>query len=414
MQINPMQRKSRNSFLLGMLVTLLVTGAVIVLLFLQLKKINEQKAEEAKQLVHIYTMAQDVKSGQILTQDMFTRQIVNRSTVPSNATSVASIIDVWFFKTKEGQQIFTDEEGLYIDEPDSIVEVFAEDGKNYIYEDGEKKVLDKSKNSDIIPDNVGAFIVDDEGKDTITRVYQEELTEHYYIYQLDSSSISTSTNKSRVKKYIEIDNVPLVAKVNMNKNTVITPELVVQSDEMITDDVRIEEYNMISLPIDLVTDDYIDIRLLTPNGQNFIVISKALVEVPKNADDTYITDTIRLKLREDEIMLMSSAIVEAYGIQGAKLYAIKYAEAGTQDAATVTYVPNREVSVLIDKNPNIIETAKRELKSRYTQDIVSIRNNYLQSLIDSQSGYNTNVQTGINESIVNTDEARRKYLQSLQ
>ena len=36
MATNPMQRKARNSFLLGMLVMLLITGIVIAILFMQL------------------------------------------------------------------------------------------------------------------------------------------------------------------------------------------------------------------------------------------------------------------------------------------------------------------------------------------------------------------------------------------
>ena len=36
MATNPMQRKARNSFLLGMLVMLLISGVIIALLFMQL------------------------------------------------------------------------------------------------------------------------------------------------------------------------------------------------------------------------------------------------------------------------------------------------------------------------------------------------------------------------------------------
>ena len=39
MASTPMQRKSRNSFLLGIIITLLITGIVIIFLFLQLKKV---------------------------------------------------------------------------------------------------------------------------------------------------------------------------------------------------------------------------------------------------------------------------------------------------------------------------------------------------------------------------------------
>ena len=40
MATNPMQRKARNSFLLGMLITLVIAGAIIALLFIQLKSVG--------------------------------------------------------------------------------------------------------------------------------------------------------------------------------------------------------------------------------------------------------------------------------------------------------------------------------------------------------------------------------------
>ena len=199
----------------------------------------------------------------------------------------------------------------------------------------------------------------------------------------------------------------------MNANTVITPDLVVQSDEIVTDDVRREQYNMISLPIDLMTDDYIDIRLMTPSGQNFIVVSKTKVEIPTNSDGTYVPDAIYINLREDEILSLSSAMVEAYGIQGAYLYANKYAEPGLQTAAKPTYTPNNAVTALIESNPNIVEIARKELASRYSQASKDIRNQHLQTQINNDPAYNSNVQTGMDASTTNAEAARRKLLESL-
>ena len=46
MATNPMQRKARNSFLLGMLLMLVISGAVIAVLVLQLmNKMQEEKQE---------------------------------------------------------------------------------------------------------------------------------------------------------------------------------------------------------------------------------------------------------------------------------------------------------------------------------------------------------------------------------
>ena len=47
MATNPMQRKARNSFLLGMLLMLVISGAVIAVLVLQLmNKMQEEKQEK--------------------------------------------------------------------------------------------------------------------------------------------------------------------------------------------------------------------------------------------------------------------------------------------------------------------------------------------------------------------------------
>ena len=46
MASNPMQRKARNSFLLGMVVMLLITGVIIGFLFMQLMNKNKKEKEE--------------------------------------------------------------------------------------------------------------------------------------------------------------------------------------------------------------------------------------------------------------------------------------------------------------------------------------------------------------------------------
>lgn len=434
MASNPMQRKSRNSFLLGIIVTLLITGVVIAFLLLMLKQKDEQIKAEQEARVTVYTLSQNVKAAQILTQDMFVPQSVNVNTVPSNATSIASVIDSWFLQTKEGEQVCTDKYGLYLNRangdkaPDTIIEVFTntgdviEDSKGNKIENGESYVevggvIEKvnSTATNIQVDEYGKFFVDTQENDKITRVYQEIATDEFYVFKIDTQTMNTSGNKVRVKEYIDIKNVPVLARVDMNKNTVITPEFVVQSSEVITDDTRQEEYNMIVLPVDLMTDDYIDIRLMTPNGQNFIVVSKARVEVPLNADNTYVSDTIKVNLREDEILAMSSAIVEAYGAKGSKLYVTKYADPAMQAAALPTYTPNTAVTAQIQSNPNIVDVAKTELASRYSEAAKKARNEYLQQYINSIEAdqYNNNIQSGMEEDIGTSITTRKKYLDSL-
>lgn len=412
MASNPMQRKSRNSFLLGVILTLLIAGVIIALLFLQLKQKTEALNAELSAKVKVYTLTQDVKSGQVLTEDMFSLKSIHKDSIPSNATATPSVISTWFLQTKDGTMVKTDKQGLYLDKPDSILEVMEESGEKYKFPNSEKTAV--SSRDEIIQDEAGAYIVDTSNStDEITRVYQEDSTNQYYIYKLDTSSMSTGSNKTRTKEYLELQNVPVLAKVTMNANTVITPNLIVQSDEVVSDDTREQEYNMVVLPVDLMTDDYVDIRLMTPSGQDFIVVSKAKVTIPVNADGSYVTDTMKVSLREDEILSMSSAIVEAYGLLGAKLYATKYVEPGMQEPSAPTYTPNAAVTSQIDNNPNIVEKAKEELRARYSDSAKKTRNDYLQSAINGADDYSSNVQSGADDDITKQNTARQKYLESL-
>ena len=403
MAMNPMQKKARTSFLTGVLITLLITGIIIVLLLLLFKNMKDDQDAAQAALARVYVLNQDVKSGQVITEDMFTMLSVDKNTIPANATSVIGVIDSWYLQTKDGQMFNTDAEGLYLNESDSLIELTEQDGGYYRNDTQERVTL----RTDPLSYDGYLFMVDTNSEDSITRVYQED-NGNYYRFRLESDNTTIS------KEYIEVNNVPVVAKLDLMKNTVVTADLVVQSDEVITDDVRREEYNMITLPVDLMTDDYVDIRVMFPNGQNFIVVSKALVEVPQNPDETYISDTIWLNLREDEILMMSSAIVEAYGVQGAKIYATKYAEPGMQAAATPNYVPNQDVLAEIQRDPNIVETAMNAIRARITQDAANLRNQYIQSIINSDQGYSGNVQSGMETGITNSDSARRQYIESMQ
>ena len=290
MASNPMQRKARNSFLLGVIITLLIAGVIVALLFVQLKQKTEQLKAEADSKRNVYVLSQDVKSGQVITQDMFVTKQISQDAIPSNATATSSVIDTWYLQTKDGKTFSTDyynnitntsfsksQQGLYINEPDSIIEVVEINGKKYKctdkYNGDVNSLTEVSSRDNVLQDDDGAYIVDASNtNDIITRVYQETATGSYYVYKLDTDSMTTSTQRTRVKTYLSLQNVPVVAKVTMNKNTVATPNLVVQSDEVVTDDTRQQEYNMIVLPVDLMTNDYVDVRLMTPGGQDFIVV----------------------------------------------------------------------------------------------------------------------------------------------
>lgn len=84
MVANPMQKRARNSFLLGMVITLivcLILFALFYFLIINKDKINEK--EKGKEVI-AYTLNQDVKSGENITSDMLTQIKVYTSMLPSN------------------------------------------------------------------------------------------------------------------------------------------------------------------------------------------------------------------------------------------------------------------------------------------------------------------------------------------
>ena len=91
MPVNPMQKKARNSFLLGMLMTLIICiliGAIVY--FLVLAPGTSGKGQKGAS-VKAYALNTDVKSGQEITEAMLTKIDTYQNLVPQNYVSVEQI-----------------------------------------------------------------------------------------------------------------------------------------------------------------------------------------------------------------------------------------------------------------------------------------------------------------------------------
>ena len=122
--------------------------------------------------------------------------------------------------------------------------------------------------------------------------------------------------------------------------------------------------------------------------------------------------SIWLQLREDEILLMSNAIVESYIVPGAKLYVTRYVEPGLQDAATPTYIPSNEVIGAINRDPNIIQKAKEELSARQAtsgDNRQDIQNQVNANAEDAQD----NVEAAVQEELKVQQDERVRYLEAM-
>lgn len=112
-----------------------------------------------------------------------------------------------------------------------------------------------------------------------------------------------------------------VAKYNIVRNSTAVSNMV--SDKIISQDVRIQEINAITLPTDLMVNDFIDIRLMYPSGVEYIVLTQKQVTKISGT-------TIWMDMSEEDTLLLNSAIVDSYLTDGTKLYAVRYTDPTTQ------------------------------------------------------------------------------------
>lgn len=198
----------------------------------------------------------------------------------------------------------------------------------------------------------------------------------------------------------------VVAKIDLTAGTIVSNSMLAQKTEQLTKDLREQEYNMIILPTDLTTGDFIDIRLQLPDGGDYIVVSKKYVQ-KTNAT------TVWLKLNEEEILSMSNAIIEYYIMAGSKLYATIYTDPGAQEAATPTYSPNETVKALMLNNDNIT-TQLQDETGRFVKKLKDIRNTIINRELGkySETGLE-NLEKNIQDEIKNLQESRQSYFGAL-
>lgn len=204
----------------------------------------------------------------------------------------------------------------------------------------------------------------------------------------------------------------LVAKIDLKAGTILTKDMLTTSSEQVTNDLRKQEYNMLSLPTDLVDGDFVDVRIRFGNGQDYIVVSKKQVSIPEIAGAPA-EGVININLSEDESIAMSSAIIELYQLKAVEMYVSRYTDPGMQVAATPTYPVSSEALNLMDSNPNIVDEAKAAIASRYNRNL---RENYINNQINSVDSdeRKSNLESSVEQHITQQKELRQQYLQSLE
>lgn len=133
-------------------------------------------------------------------------------------------------------------------------------------------------------------------------------------------------------------------KIDLDAFTYLTEDMI--ETEILTDDMRELDVVLDEVPIGIEEGDYVDIRIVFPEGQDFIVMThKKIVSMSNNV--------LKLIVGEDDFYSYESAKTDKSYYNTTKLYAVRYVEAGLQSAAKDYYPVSLGVLKTRILDPNI-------------------------------------------------------------
>jgi len=157
--------------------------------------------------------------------------------------------------------------------------------------------------------------------------------------------------------------------MDVDKNLPLTPSMFME-DALVDKNLRIYEFGFIELPYLLEDTDVVDVRIAFPTGQDYIVLAKKSIQSFERSRDQVHVGLLDLALEEEEVLRMSSAMVDTYLTEGTRVYLVKYINADQQAPSVVNYPVNQSVLALYMENPNIfkIPNAEQVLSKRRVLD----------------------------------------------
>ncbi len=359
MAINPIERRTRNSLITGLLIGGVIAIIVGAISFMQITKLNGEIKKEKGKIKQVYVAARDIKA--------------NNEVKPEDLTMEGVVTSL------QTDKIVT---------PDSLTATAGGSVASLLEKQGDKLVANAGKK---------------EFASTITPGGDSSSSSSTNSSSSSSLNSSSSSSESKADKII-------IATIDIPKGTIITEKMLTLKSEAATDSnnmnstYRIVEYSMIMLPTELQKGDTIDIRISYPNGQDFVVAAKKVVE---KTDST----SIWLKLKEDELLKMNSAIIESYSVEGAKLYAVNYTQPGIQAAANANYPVSDKVYQLLTYDPNIVEAIQQQYKNAVNNYLVVRKpiNEILQST--QQEELRSRISSAVQKEIRERTEKRQTFIE---
>ena len=164
--------------------------------------------------------------------------------------------------------------------------------------------------------------------------------------------VQSAENLSDVQSFTEEDLLGKRLKVSLTKGAVLSTDIVYEGAP-VADDERRVELREIYLPQTLRENEFVDIRIAFPNGEDYLVAGRKRVYRMIRDDEGEVL-ALQLRFSEEELLRYQAACVDTKTYEDTRLYAVQYT-GEFQPAAQVYYPVNRAVFRLLQWDPNISE-----------------------------------------------------------
>jgi hypothetical protein len=176
----------------------------------------------------------------------------------------------------------------------------------------------------------------------------EELTED----MICQRQVQSTEDLSAVTALSPEDLVGKRLKVSLTGGTALSPELLYEGEPVAEDERRVE-LTQVSFPQTLKQDELVDIRIVFPNGEDFLVVGhKRVYRIITDSEGE--AEAIQLRLTEEELLRYQAACVDAKDYEDTRLYALQYT-GEFQSASEAFYPVNTAVFDLLQWDPNVVE-----------------------------------------------------------
>jgi hypothetical protein len=154
-------------------------------------------------------------------------------------------------------------------------------------------------------------------------------------------------------------------KVSLAKGATLSQDLLYEGEPVAEDERRVE-LTETGFPLTLKENEMVDIRIVFPNGEDFLVVGhKRVYRIISDSEGEM--QAVQLRFKEEELLRYQAACVDVKSYEDTRLYALQYT-GEFQSAGQAYYPVNEAVFDLLQWDPNVVElfTVEAEQERRAT------------------------------------------------